>query len=185
MEKIRLFFHAATEIADAPDIGLLVLMDADSRRQLAIPCEHRQLAAFEDRVARHLDTSARLPEVMWKVIAWETDLRLQVIISGLEDGHYNILLTVADDSLSLPIEPADAIMLSYVSEGYVPIYVDSDLFARQSTPYDSKSPGIALPVNAITMPMLRAALERAIKDENYEMAAHLRDEINRRTAHKQ
>ena len=39
---------------------------------------------------------------------------------------------------------------------------------------------MALPVNTITDDMLKSALEKAIQEENYELASHLRDEMKRR-----
>ena len=39
-----------------------------------------------------------------------------------------------------------------------------------------------IPVNALTDEMLSSALAKAVEDENYELATHLRDEINRRKA---
>ena len=58
--------------------------------------------------------------------------------------------------------------------------MDEGLFARQSTVYDRESTGVPLPVNTINDEMLQRALEKAVKNENYEMASHLRDELNRR-----
>ena len=51
---------------------------------------------------------------------------------------------------------------------------------RQSTVYDNGASGVSLPVNTISDEMLQSALDKAIKNENYEMASDLRDEMNRR-----
>jgi protein-arginine kinase activator protein McsA len=37
-----------------------------------------------------------------------------------------------------------------------------------------------MPINGISEEMLEEALKKAIENENYEMASHLRDELNRR-----
>jgi protein-arginine kinase activator protein McsA len=39
---------------------------------------------------------------------------------------------------------------------------------------------ISVPLNTLTIEMLQEALDKAIKDEDYELASHLRDEIKRR-----
>jgi protein-arginine kinase activator protein McsA len=39
---------------------------------------------------------------------------------------------------------------------------------------------MSLPINVISDEMLKSALDKAIKDEDYEMASHLRDEMKRR-----
>ena len=51
---------------------------------------------------------------------------------------------------------------------------------RQSVMYMENSRGVSLPVNTISDKMLQAALDKAIADENYELASHLRDEKKRR-----
>jgi protein-arginine kinase activator protein McsA len=40
-------------------------------------------------------------------------------------------------------------------------------------------------VNLVSLPVLREALDKAIRDEDYELAAKLRDEIRRREKHGQ
>ena len=51
---------------------------------------------------------------------------------------------------------------------------------RQSVPYQRSSNGVAMPLNAISNKMLQEALDKAVEDENYELASHLRDEMRRR-----
>ena len=54
------------------------------------------------------------------------------------------------------------------------------LMNRQSVAYRENSRGVSLPVNTISDKMLQSALEKAILEENYELASHLRDEKKRR-----
>ena len=51
---------------------------------------------------------------------------------------------------------------------------------HQTVPYNGGSRDIPLPVNTIDDAMLQQALDKAIKDENYELASNLRDEMLRR-----
>ena len=76
------------------------------------------------------------------------------------------------------IRASDAVLLSYV--GNIPLFIDSALMSRQSVLYKENSKGVSLPVNTISDKMLQTALEKAIFDENYELASHLRDEKKRR-----
>ncbi len=48
-------------------------------------------------------------------------------------------------------------------------------------PYNPNGNGVALPVNVISTPMLKEALERAIRDEDYKLASNLSEELKRRT----
>ena len=47
--------------------------------------------------------------------------------------------------------------------------------------YNENAKGVAVPVNTISDEMLQAAMDKAMADENYERASHLRDEKKRRT----
>ena len=53
---------------------------------------------------------------------------------------------------------------------------------HQSYPYEDFSQGVAIPINAMRMDYLKQALDKAIEDENYELASHIRDEIRLRTS---
>ena len=57
--------------------------------------------------------------------------------------------------------------------------------ARQSMRYFPNTNGISLPINTMTNEMISEALQKAIEEENYEIASHLRDEQRRRNNHSQ
>lgn len=52
--------------------------------------------------------------------------------------------------------------------------------ARQSVRFSENSNAISMPVNTLSTEMLDKALQKAVEDENYELASHLRDEKKRR-----
>ena len=55
-----------------------------------------------------------------------------------------------------------------------------NLMKKQSVAFKKDSKGMSIPLNTLTDDMLRKALNKAIEEENYEMASHLRDEMKRR-----
>lgn len=71
-------------------------------------------------------------------------------------------------------------MLNNISKDKIPLYIDEELFLRQSSKFNMKADGVALPVNALPVSMLEKSLGKAVAAENYELASQLRDEINRR-----
>lgn len=101
-----------------------------------------------------------------------------MLIDDIVDGQYRTTLYDKVNMKSELIRASDAVLLSYV--GNIPLFIDSDLMARQSVAYNENSKGVSLPVNTISDKMLQAALDKAILDENYELASHLRDEKRRR-----
>ena len=60
-----------------------------------------------------------------------------------------------------------------------PIYTSESLLAREHI-FEDGSGSISIPVSSVGIDVLREALSRAIREENYELAAQLRDEISRR-----
>lgn len=105
---------------------------------------------------------------------------MEVVINGVNEGQYKALLIAPELGMQLPILASEGILLTLVSKGQVPIKVEERLFRRQSTPYNKDSAALSLPINTISDKMLDAALQKAVQNENYEMAGHLRDEMKRR-----
>ena len=180
MGRVRLIFKSVSEIVGSQDVGLLILTDSAEQRQVAVPCDRMVLNEFSVRLGHSSTALKRLPEALYNLLQWQTDLKLEILIDYLDEGVYQAMLSNAETYAPVPIRASDAILLSYVSHNDIPIYMDENLYLRQSTVYDSQSPGVALPVNTISDEMLQKALDKAIKEEDYEMASHLRDEINRR-----
>lgn len=178
--RIRLIFKSVSEIVGSEDIGLLVLTDSAEVRQVVVPCDKRVLGEFGMRIDRSAMTERLLPEVIWNVVQWQTDLRLEIHIDHLHEGKYQAVLSNEDTMDEVPISAQDAVLLSYVSRGDIPVMMSEKLFMRQSTIYDSEAIGVSLPVNTISDDMLQDALDKAVQNENYEMASRLRDEIIRR-----
>lgn len=181
MERIQLFFQNATEVVDGDNVGLLILTDSFQERQLAMPCEEPQLGEFRTRLRKKPEAGRSLADVLLKVIRWQTDLDLEIVITGIEKGRYTAFLENVDTLEQVSLNAADAVLLSFISKGKIPIYINEELFLKQSTPYDVRAKGVALPVNSLSMGMLRKELAKAVKSENYELASQLRDEMARRT----
>ena len=76
------------------------------------------------------------------------------------------------------VRMSDAVLLSIISD--IPLYAENNLLKVQSVPYDENVKGVAIPINTMDMERLKLALDKAIAEENYELASHLRDEIERR-----
>lgn len=178
MSRIRLVFKGVSEIVGTDDLGVLVLTDEKEQRQITVVCDKAMAVQAELRVHRVPITQIMLPEVLSKVIVNQTELQLEILISGIDDGQYRVMLYNKDTLEPTLIRAGDAVLLSMA--GNIPIYIDHDLMMRQSVPYREDSRGVSLPVNTISDEMLQAALDKAVEDENYELASHLRDEQLRR-----
>ena len=178
MTRIKLFLQQATEVVGEEKEGLLILTDSFQERQIAIPCSSRMYEEFRLRMNKSKH-HAELSDVLFKVIKWQTDLSLELVIS-VDNGHYSAVLSNTDSLEQVPLEGAQAVLLNYISKDKIPLFMDERLFLKQSSVYDMKAQGVSLPVNTLSSSMLRKAMEKAIAAENYELASQLRDERTRR-----
>lgn len=178
MSKIRLKFRSVSEIVGSKEIGLLILVDEYEQRQLAVTCDKEMLSQFAMRLQRKPIAYQLVPEVLWQVIATQTDLRFEILITDLIEGQYRALLYNVDTMEPIAMRACDAVLLSFI--GRIPIYIEERLMMKQSVAYEAESRGISIPVNTISDDMLESALRRAVEDENYELASYLRDEMRRR-----
>lgn len=176
--RVRLYYKNVSEIMGKSEIGLLVLVDEDMQRQLTIPCDR----GVVENVLAHYDptikTSNRLPEALWQMIRFLSDDLFEIILVDVVDGTYKTLLYNVNTYDTVMIDIGDAVLLSVI--GDLPIYAEQKLMQRQSVPYTEGDSKVAIPVNAISKEMIEEALEKAIEEENYELASQLRDELQRR-----
>ena len=176
MIKERLIFKGVSEVVGTEDLGLLILTDEANERQITIVCDKAMAVQLELRVKKIPITKIMLPEVLCGLL--KNNMDIELVIDDIVDGQYRTLLYTKDTGKPVVIRASDAVLFSLV--GNIPLYIEADLMKRQSVMYMENSRGVSLPVNTISDKMLQAALDKAIADENYELASHLRDEKKRR-----
>lgn len=179
-EKTELFVTALTRI-EGINMGVIVLVDADEKREVGIPCDNEHLKALLQRRDSPWKTRHRLPEVMWVMLSeFACGNNYYIYINNVEDGQYTALMVEPVRNCARPIDVCDAVLLNVIAQ--VPIYIKSDMMRLQSSPYEKLSKSsVPLPVNILTKEMLEKSLDRVVDDEDYESAQYLRDEINKRT----
>ena len=178
MDRVRLKFKSVSEILGTDEIGLLILTDEDELRQIAMPCDRSMIYQFSLRLNRAPVVGRLLPEVLWHVISMQSDHAYEILITDIIEGQYRALLVDVDTQEPVSLRMSDAILLSYI--GKLPIFIDRQLMEKQSVPYDREARGVAIPVNTISTEMLQDALDKAVEEEKYELASHLRDELRKR-----
>ncbi|MCR5076938.1 MAG: UvrB/UvrC motif-containing protein [Prevotella sp.] len=178
MSKVQLVYVGISEIVGGPELGLLVLSNLSHTRQIAIVCDSHMEYELGLRSDNLPVTASFLPEVLCRVNPLMTSAHYEILFNSITDGQYKALLVSKDDLSLTPMRASDAILLAQVAK--LEIFMEEHLFQRQSVRNDTGKNKMALPVNALSVDMLRHALDRAIEDENYELASTLRDEIKKR-----
>ena len=179
MSRIRLFLQQASEVVGGNKDGLLVLTDSYQERQLVVPCQGRLLEEFKSRLDKHENHSGMI-DILLGVIDNQTSLSLSLLIISVENGAYRAVLNNEDTQKQISIGGVEAVLLNTISKDKIPLYIDEDLFLKQSSKFNMKAEGVALPVNALPVSMLEKTLGKAVAAENYELASQLRDELKRR-----
>lgn len=179
MKKEKLIFKGVSEIVGTEDLGLLILTDTSSERQISIVCDKAMAVQIELRMKNTPITDIMLPEVLCKSMKIEMNMKIELLIDGLVNGQYRTFICNNETEEKFLIRASDAVLLSLV--GNIPLYIEENLMRRQAVIYREKSKGVSLPVNTISDDMLQTALEKAIAEENYELASRLRDEKKMRS----
>ncbi|GAA6530002.1 MAG: bifunctional nuclease family protein [Prevotella sp.] len=178
MKKIQVHFGGVSEIVGSSDIGLLTLLNEDETRELVVTCDKQMMYQFALRTQPVSGVDRLLPEVLWGVIHNQSEITFEIDINDIIDGEYSAFLMNQDTLEEIPMRASDAILLSVI--GKIPVYADAELMRRQGVAYHPQSSGMSLPINIISDQMLQSALDKAVKEENYELASLLRDEMRRR-----
>ena len=178
MNKVRLKLKGLSEIAGNERIGIIVLSDMEERREISIVCDENMLYQLGLRMKKVNGAEKLLPEVLCYILKYQTDVKAEIVIHDVSDGKYLATLYNLNSLEPMKIRASDAVLLSFISD--VPLYIKKKLMMRQSVPFEMPSKNMALPLNTLDVGMLTEALDRAVKEEKYEMASQLRDELKRR-----
>lgn len=191
MSRIQLKIQGVTDVAAMPSTSLIIITDTEEKRQIASVCNENIRREFAIRYLKYNGSESKkektkeelktaMPETVCTIFKEMTELELAVVIVGIYDGQYQAVIENSSNGNALPIDINGALLLCYAAPE-LPLYIEETVWIRQSVPYlGTQAQGVALPLNTLSMEMLKEALERCIKDERYEMAKQLKDEINRR-----
>lgn len=176
------------------DVCLIMLTDEEEKRQISILCDSESkyqldLRTHAVRVVSDEGTvigpapeelvRTMLPETLCSIITYMTALQLQVVITNVFGGGYKAVIEDAVTGTTFPVRASDGVLLTVVNK-HIPLLVEETLWEYQSLPLMKENTGVALPINTLPDDMLRASLEKAIDEERYEQAKHIKEEMERR-----
>lgn len=178
-ELVKLVLEDVSQGATSRQAYFMMLREAEGNRRLSAiigPYEAQSLLAF----MRKIQVSRPLPHdsMLASLMAFDIGLR-EVVIYKVRDGVYYSKMVLIRDGVIRQVEArtSDAVALALRYDA--PIFTYESLLARERI-YEGIDGAISIPVSSLRADMLREALKRAISEENYELAAQLRDELARR-----
>jgi bifunctional DNase/RNase len=158
---------------------VIVLQEKEGLRKIivALGLLEAQAIAF---ALRGVDVGRPLTHDLFGALSKAFGIELKhVLIERIDDGTFYSSLYYAqnDERASIDSRTSDAIAIALRAN--VPIYIREDLLNRMCI-RDERNGAISIPITAADEGTLRAAMENAVKDENYELAMKLKEEIDSR-----
>lgn len=195
MEKIHLTVLGLSSAPSSNNAYALILKEVDGLRRLPI-----MIGAFEAQSIALEMEGVNPPRPMThdliKNILESLNVNLtEILIYDLVEGTFYAKLIFEDIAVEIDARPSDAIAIAVRLN--VPIYIYSDIMedtAHYTQNEENMSPNNEDEDDNLKMlkkqsevskrpktklEQLNADLDKAIKDENYEKAASIRDEINK------
>ena len=179
MSRTQLFFKSISEIVGSDGMAVIILTDKEAKRSVSVVCDNIMRWQIGLRGIAHDKNALFLPEVMTSLLADVVSLdEYEITVSDIVDGEYQTKITNTRTLVEHRIRLSDAVLLSQVSN--IHIYMDDGLLMRQSSPYKADTNRMAIPINTLSTEKLQEEIDKAIETENYRLASHIKEELNRR-----
>ena len=201
MELVELKIQGISYSDNTSGAFALILQETNGSRKLPIVIGGFEAQAIAIGLEKKIKTSRPLTHELFKSFANKFGIKLNhVIISKLKDGIFfsNIVCENNDDIIKIDSRTSDAIALSIRFN--VPIFVkknildeagfdddqkyseeinftDNNFFKDENS---NKSYRKSKDIKKISTNNIKKMLENSLQNEDYEMAAKLRDELNSR-----
>ncbi len=174
MQQTQLRFENVQQVLEHDEFSVILLTDMERKRAISIICDDAMTRQLVLRTNAPEQCRTLLPEALVSMLTGQ----YEIMIYGIYDGQYQVVLQEKDFRHSARIRISDAVLLHLIA--HYPIFIEETLMKRQCIPFDENAKGVAIPINTMDTKGLNIALEKAVREENYELASQLRDEIKRR-----
>ena len=202
MDKIRLQILGLSSSQSQSDSFALILEEEEGNRRLPIIIGRFEAQAIAIEIEKVTSTRPMTHD-LFKSLATQLQIKLnEIIISDLREGIFYAEMIYLDEregkKVIVDARPSDAIAIGLRFDA--PIYTTEAIMreagitttntsdenaplqqeegAKEPSKKKSKKKAVSLETMSVTE--LEAEMEKAVADEDYEKAAKIRDEMNRR-----
>ena len=202
MNKIRLQILGLSSSQSQSDSFALILEEEEGNRRLPIIIGRFEAQAIAIEIEK-VSSTRPMTHDLFKSLATQFKFKLdEVIISDLREGIFYAEMIFVDEregkKMIVDARPSDAIAIGLRFD--VPIFT-TDVIMREAgiittsssdesealeqeegvkEPKKKKTRKKAVSLEAMSITELEAEMEKAVTDEDYERAAKIRDEMNKR-----
>ena len=159
---------------------VMILKERDGNRKImvAIGANEAQAIAF---ALKGIATKRPITHDLFRSLANALGATMKCATIGkISDGtFYSQLLYQQGDAIcQIDSRTSDAVAIAL--RAGAPIYIDEDLLNRVGV-HDVFNGAISVPISVADTDTLRTVLDKAVKEENYELAMKIKEEIDSRT----
>ncbi len=179
MEKVMLQVENVTQGTSGKSPFFLMLREAGGSRKLSV-----MIGPFEAQAILVVMRGVQVSRPLMADVCIHSLQAFGVVIRELYiykvlDGVYYSMLELEQEGVVnyVDVRTSDGVALAL--RFGAPIYTSESLLSREHI-FEDGHGAISIPVSSVGMEVLQEALVRAIREEDYELAAQLRDEIARR-----
>lgn len=160
---------------------ILTEQDGELNRRLSVMVGAAEAQAILVRLRKVDAPRPTMPDLFVRTLTEMCVFVEEVYIDRVEDGVYHSCITFHNTSTekryTIDSRLSDALALALRFDA--PVYCSGKVLCEEH--FREQGNGIiSVPITSVGLSVLREALERAVGEENFEMAARLRDEIARR-----
>lgn len=103
----------------------------------------------------------------------------EILIYKVKEGVFFSYLFLEKDGEITHVDARTSDAIALALRFGAPIYATEHILETECLKFDEGTP-VSVPITAVDMSLLQNTLDKAVKDENYELASQIRDEIKRR-----
>ncbi|MCE2615445.1 bifunctional nuclease family protein [Phocaeicola oris] len=176
---IELIIEGMSTILHPAEAYALVLKEVGGERRLPVIIGAHEAQSIRVIMANYKFPRPLTHDLMVNLME-KMDIHMKkAVIYKVEEGVFYsyIYMEYQGEEFKLDARTSDAIALALRCG--VPLYTLRTIMEHDHMSEDAEG-HTSVTVNTVDLPELKRALEKAIRTENYELAASLRDEIRRR-----
>lgn len=160
---------------------VMILKERDGIRKILVVIGYAEAQAVAFAM-KGIETKRPITHDLFKNFADALGTAMQcVTINKISDGTFysNMLFRKGEELCEIDARTSDAVAVALRFNA--PIYIEEDLLERVSI-RDEWNGAISIPITVADIDTLRNVMDKAVKDENYELALKIKEEIDSRMA---